>query len=337
MAKQGTRLQDIAAAANVSISTVSRALNDHPAINEKTKKHIWKLARERGYNFKPSMPALISGASSTIMIVIPRPQGRHGRISDPFFQELIGGVTEAARENSCNLLLSHLAPDSYEDLEQLMVANRTSGALFLGQSVLHEQFNRLSQTETRFVVWGAELSGQLYCSIGSDNERGGKRATSHLIRLGRKRIAFLGNTDAPEVLQRFQGYQAAHRVSGFEYDPALVRPAHFEIESAEAAVNKLLSSGVSFDGIFAASDLVALGASRALHRAGKSVPRDVSIVGYDNIQLSAYSQPSLTTISQDMEKAGRMLVSKLLGSEPGNRISSERLPTDLIVRESCGG
>ena len=337
MTKSNTRLEDIAAAANVSISTVSRALNDHPAINVKTKKRIWKLARERQYNFRPSMPAILSGAHATIVIIIPRPQGRHGRISDPFYQELIGGVAEAARESGCNLLLSHLAPNTFDDLEQIMVANRTNGVLFLGQSVIHEQLNKLAQSETKFVVWGAELSGQRYCSVGSDNEHGGRRATSHLIRLGRKRIAFLGNSDAPEVLQRFEGYQTAHRISGFEYDPALVRPAHFEIESAEAAVNELLSSGLSFDGVFAASDLIALGASRALHKAGKSVPKDVSIVGYDNIQLSAYSQPSLTTISQDMEKAGRLLVSKLLEAESGNPIRSERLPTDLIVRESCGG
>ena len=337
MANRNTRLEDIASAANVSISTVSRALNDHPAINGETKRRIWKLARERGYRFKPSMPAMLSGASATIVIVIPRPQGRHGKISDPFFQELIGGVAEAARENACNLLVSHVAPNSFEDLEQIMVANRTNGVLFLGQSILHEQFNKLAQSETRFVVWGAQLAGQRYCSIGSNNEHGGKRATSHLIRLGRKRIAFLGNTDAPEVMQRFQGYQAAHRTSGFEYDPALVRPAHFEIESAETAVNKIISSGLSFDGIFAASDLIALGASRALHKAGKSVPHEVAIVGYDNIQLSAYSQPSLTTVSQDMQKAGRLLVSKLLEAESGNSIQSERLPTDLIVRESCGG
>lgn len=337
MARKSTRLEDIANAANVSISTVSRALNDHPAINDATKKRIWQLAMERDYNFKPSMPALISGAAATIIIVIPRPQGRHGKISDPFFHELIGGVAQAARESSCNLIVSHAEPNSFEDLEHLMIANRTSGVLFLGQSVLHEQFNQLAQQETRFVVWGAEISGQQYCSVGSDNERGGKRATSHLIRLGRKRIAFLGNTDAPEVMQRFQGYQAAHRLAGFEYDNSLVRSAHFEVESAESAVNKLLSSGHSFDGIFAASDLVALGASRALHRAGKTIPEDVSIVGYDNIQLSAYSQPSLSTISQDMDKAGRLLVSKLLEAESGARIRSERLPTDLIVRESCGG
>ena len=336
MAKRNTRLEDIAAEANVSVSTVSRALNDHPAINAKTKRRIWKLAQEKHYNFKPSMPAILSGANATIVIIIPRPQGRRGRISDPFFQELIGGVAEAARDGGCNLLLSHFAPNSLEELQQIMVANRTNGVLFLGQSFLHEQFNKLALDETRFVVWGGELSGQRYCSIGSDNERGGKRATSHLIRLGRKRIAFLGNTDAPEVMQRYQGYQTAHRIAGFEFDPTLVRSAHFEIESAEAAINKLISSGISFDGIFAASDLIALGASRALHRAGRSVPHDVSIVGYDNIQLSAYSQPSLTTISQDMEKAGRLLVSKLLEAEVGNPIRSERLPTDLIVRESCG-
>ena len=336
MAKRGTRLEDIAELAQVSVSTVSRALNDHPAISEETKRLVWKLARDRDYKFRPSMPTLVSGAAATIVIVIPRPQGRHGRISDPFFQELIGGVAEAARESSCDLLLSHLAPESFDDLSQLMAANRANGVIFLGQSELHERFNRLAKEEARFLAWGADLPGQQYCTVGSENEKGGMRATSHLMRLGRRRIAFFGSTDAPEAMQRYNGYVAAHTEAGIDLDPRLMLPVHFEIESADTAVNHLIASGAEFDGIVAASDLIALGAIRALHRAGRSVPDDVSIVGYDNIQLASYSQPALTTVSQDMAKAGRIMVSKLMEAKSGSVLQSERLPTELIVRESCG-
>lgn len=336
MARRGTRLEDIAELANVSVSTVSRALNDHPAISEDTKRLVWKLARERGYKFRPSMPTLVSGAAATIVIVIPRPQGRHGRISDPFYQELIVGVAEAARDSRCDLLFSHLAPGSFEDLSQLMAANRANGVIFLGQSELHERFNRLAKEEVRFLAWGADLPGQQYCTVGSDNEKGGMRAASHLIRLGRRRIAFFGSTAAPEAMQRYNGYLAAHAESSLEVDPRLIQPAHFEIESAETAVNQLIASGAPFDGIVAASDLIALGAIRALRRAGRSVPQDVSVVGYDNVLLASYSQPALTTISQDMAKAGRIMVSKLVEAISGNLLQSERLPTELIVRESCG-
>lgn len=336
MRKRGTRLEDLALLANVSVATVSRALNDHPAVNSDTKQRIWKLAREHNYSFRPSMPALITGAQATIALVIPTPQGRHGRISDPFFQELIGGVAEAARASGCDILISHLAPGNFDDLKGIMTTNRSNGVIFLGQSFLHERFNRLAESESRFVVWGGELSGQNYCSVGTDSFRGGEKATAHLIRLGRRRIAFFGDTEAPEALQRYNGYIAAHQAAGLEADPKLTLHVNFEIESAEAGVQKLMANGVEFDGIFGASDLIALGAIRRLMRAGRRVPEDVSVVGYDNVYMSAYSSPALTTISQDMAKAGVLMVSKLLEASAGGKLESERLPTDLIVRDSCG-
>lgn len=336
MAKRGKRLEDLAEIAGVSVATVSRALNDHPGINTETKRRIWKIARDENYAFRPSMPALISGAQATIAIVIPTPQGRHGRISDPFFQELIGGVVEAARASGGDILVSHLAPNSFDDLIGFMSASRANGVIFLGQSFLHDRFNRLAEQESRFLVWGGELPGQKYCAIGSDNVRGGERATAHLLRLGRTRIAFFGDTEAPESRQRHEGYLRAHEKAGIAPVAALLQPTRFEIESAEAAVDKLLSSGTEFDGIAAASDLIAIGAIRALVRSGRRVPEDVSVVGYDNVYMSAYSRPALTTISQDMAKAGRLMVSKLLDAPASGKLESERLPTELIVRESCG-
>jgi DNA-binding LacI/PurR family transcriptional regulator len=336
MANTRTRLEDLAAVAGVSIATVSRALNNSPAVNDETKRRVWKIAREHNYHFRPSMPALLSGAAATIAVVIPTPLGRRAQVSDPFFQELIGGIAEAARDAGCDVLISHLAPKSHDDLTSLMTANRADGVIFLGQSFLHDRFNRLAETENRFIVWGAELSGQRYCSIGSDNVKGGARATSHMINLNRRRIAFIGDTQAPEVQQRYEGYIEAHKRAGVAVDSDLVVPANFEIESAEAALNGLLARKISFDGVFGASDLIALGAIRCLLRENINVPRDVSVVGYDDVQLSAYSHPSLTTISQDMAKAGRIMVAKLLAASESGYMRSERLPTELIVRESCG-
>jgi DNA-binding LacI/PurR family transcriptional regulator len=336
MTKRHSTLEDLAQIAGVSIATVSRALNDHPAVRDETKRRIWKIARDHNYSFRPHMPAILSGAEATVALVIPTPQGRAGHLNDPFFLELIGGVGDAARESDCDLHISHVAPQNFDDLARLMSSSRADGVIFLGQSFLHERFNRLAHSETRFVVWGAELPGQRYCSVGSDNIKGGKRAAGHLARLGRKRIAFFGDTEAPEALQRYTGYLEALEEAGLKRDDALVLPVHFEIESAEAAVDLLINRGLKFDGVFAASDLIALGAIRGLMRRGVSVPRDVSVVGYDDILLARYARPALTTISQDMAKAGRLLVSKLLGKSGGEEVSSERLPTELIVRESCG-
>jgi len=333
---QATRLEDLAKLAGVSISTASRALNDSPAVNTRTKQRIWKLAREMDYPFRRYMPVGPIGAEATITVVVPKPQSRDGRMADPFFFELLAGIGDAARSRGCDLLLSHVAPTNFDDIATAMSASRSDGVIFLGQSSLHDAFNRLAEKENRFVVWGAQLPDQAYCSIGSDNVQGGRRAVKHLARLGRKRIVFLGETDAPEASQRFRGYRDAILEAGFDYDDELILPAHFEFESARGAMRSALSSGLDFDGVFAASDLIALGAIAELNASGRSVPGDVSVVGYDNVPFGAYSSPTLTTIAQDTKRAGRILVAKLIDAAGEPHARSDRLPTELIVRESCG-
>jgi DNA-binding LacI/PurR family transcriptional regulator len=329
-----TTLEDLARLAGVSISTVSRALNDQPLISMRTKQRIWALARDHNYPFRASMPTAPIGAEGSIAIVTPHMRGRALPLSHPFFLELLASIGEAARARSCDFTVSHVAPASLDDLVLATTTSRASGVIFLGQSMLHEEFNQLAETNARFVVWGAHMSGQKYRSIGSDNLLGGRRATSHLARLGRKAILFIGGSD-PEAEQRRRGYLEALAENGIDFDPKLVAQVEFELESAEAAITRLLRRGVAFDGVVAASDLIALGAIRALRQAGLSVPSDVSVVGYDDMLLSRLSTPALTTIRQDTFHAGQLLVTSIL--EPSQDRSPGYLPTELIVRESCGG
>lgn len=334
--KPTTRLEDLAKQAGVSISTASRALNDSPAVNVRTKQKIWKLARELDYPFRAYMPAGPIGANATISIVVPRPQSREGRMADPFFFELLAGIGDAARERGCDILLSYIAPSSYDELATAMSTSRSDGVIFLGQSTLHEAFNRLAEVEDRFVVWGAALPEQNYCSVGSDNVAGGRRATSHLARLGRKKIVFLGDSDAPEAGQRMRGYREALELAGLPYEDRLVVPAHFQVASARAVVETLIAEKAEFDAIVAASDLIALGAIQAIRRAGLSVPDDVAVVGYDNVPFGVYAEVPLSTIDQDTGKAGRVLVSKLLDSSGQRGPDNDRIPAELIIRASCG-
>jgi len=326
-------LEKLARLAKVSISTVSRALNDHPSISSSTKKQLWALARKHGYEFRRHMPASPIGAEGAITIVTPRVRGRPLPLSHPFFLELLASIGEAARDRGCDFTVSHLTPANYEDLVHATTTGRANGVIFLGQGTLHEEFNRLARTESRFVVWGAQIPGQKYCTIGTDNMLGGKRATQHLLKLGRRRLLFLGGSD-PEATQRYRGYAEALQDAGIPIDDTLIGRVEFEAESAEAAVDTLVRRKVRFDGIVAASDLIALGAIRALHRSSIAVPQDVSVVGYDNNLLSRLSTPTLSTVQQDIPKAGRMLVSKLLEWSGDTR--PELLSTELIIRESCG-
>ena len=334
-AAKGARLEDIAHKAGVSISTVSRALNDSPAVNRRTKQAIWKIAREYDYDFRQDMPTGPIGAVATIAVVAPAPQARETRVADPFFLELLAGIAEAARERSADLVVSHLSPRSAEDLEFALATSRAAGVIFIGQSILHNAFNDLAKRDNRFVVWGAEFADSQYCSVGSNNIVGGRRATSHLARLGRERILFVGDTEAPEMAQRFRGHQQALEEAGLDQSDDLLVSAHFDVHAGEAATQSAIDRGVEFDAIFAASDLIAIGAIRALTKAGRRVPEDVSVVGYDNIPAARLVTPRLTTIDQDTNLAGRMLVAKLMDSKGGIG-ASERMETSLLIRESCG-
>lgn len=331
-----TRLEDLARQAGVSVSTASRALNDSPAVNLRTKQTIWRLAREMDYPFRRHMPAGPIGAQATVSVVVPLPQSRGRRLSDPFFFELLSGIGEAARERDVDIHISHFAPSSFEDLDNAMTTHRADGVVFVGQSALHEEFNRLARKDGRFVVWGAELPDQEYCCVGSDNHIGGRRATSHLARLGRQTILFMGRTEAPEALQRFRGYREGLQIADLVHKPEHFVPCLWQLESAETSIDSIIQQGRSFDGIVAASDIIALGAIRSLTRHGFSVPGDVAVVGYDNVAFSQLTTPALTTIDQDVANAGRLILAKLLDNHSKQTSPSERLATELIIRQSCG-
>lgn len=328
-----TTLDDLARLAGVSASTVSRALNDHKLISIETKQRVWALAREHDYPFKSTMPRSPIGSGGSISIVTPHNRGRPLPLSHPFFLELLASIGEAARARDCDFTVSHVAAATLDDLKHATNTGTASGVIFLGQAALHNAFNELADTKARFVVWGAHLPGQRYRSVGSDNVVGGRRATLHIARGGRKRILFLGGSD-PEATQRRRGYVEALEASGLSVDDKLMVQVEFELESAETAVSQLIERGVKFDGLFAASDLMALGAIKAIRRAGLSVPDDVSVVGYDDMLLARLSTPTLTTVRQDTAEAGRLLVASLL--DPKLFKGRGVLPTELIVRESCG-
>ena len=336
MSSPKIRLEDIAQLAGVSIATVSRALNDSPAINRMTKRRIWKIARDENYVLAQDMPLSMSGTQAIIAIVIPPPHGREGRFNDPFFQEMISGVGEAAREMGCDLLLSHLTPKTESDLMSLMQNIKADGVIFVGQSYLHERFNALAEKTNRFIVWGEAVAGQAYCTVGSNNFQGGLRATEHLIKLGRRRIAYFGDAQGAEMKQRFSGYGAGLKAAGIDLDTDLVVATQFDQVSAQAAVLDLIQRGVKFDGVFAVSDIIAIGVLRGLSQAGLDVPKAVSVVGYDNISLCDFVTPSLTTVSQALPKAGKLMVSKLIGNLSNDDSQSEQVPTDLVIRHSCG-
>jgi DNA-binding LacI/PurR family transcriptional regulator len=256
-------------------------------------------------------------------------------LTDPFVQELLADISEAARHRNCSLQISYSAPSTEEEFSMLIRSIRADGLVFIGQGLIHGSLQRLADRRQDFVVWGARLPGQRYITIGSDNMSGGRRITRHLLRLNRRKLLFLGDITGPEMHERHRGFVLAHEEADVPTDASKLISTHLDIGLASGTVERLVRERVDFDGIVGVNDVVALGAIQALRRHGINVPEDVSVVGYDNVDFSKYTQPALTTISQDSERGGQLIVSKLI-DQRNQGFVSEVLPLDLIVRESCG-
>lgn len=351
-AKRKPRLIDIATEAGVSIATVSRVLDDHPAIKRETKQRVRAIAKAQGYPMRDAdaaMPrqrrVLKPRRKGAICVVMPVALPAGSRLANSFELNLLGGIGAAMRDLGLDLSISAEAPYDDRTLDSFMAAHRYDGIIFLGQSQFHDRLNALAEGPRPFVVWGVQTDDQRYCSVGSDNFEGGSQATQHLIGLGRKRIAFISQaapitsaqTGLSQMAGRLAGFRAAMHAADLPADLIVIQSASTGRQAGADAVNSLLAKGKAFDAVVATSDLIAVGAIDALTIRGMKVPDDIAVVGYDDAEVAKLVRPPLTTIRQDPIIAGQLLVSKLLRAMAGYQIQSERLPTELVVRASCGG
>lgn len=325
---------DIARLAGVSISTVSRALNGSDLINPETTKRVQELARSLNYSINVGAKNLRSGDNRTVATVIPFDRVTRQTISDPFFLGMLGSLADALTERGYDMLLSRVDADHLDKLSELYDTGRASGIIVIGQWGHHDQLNALASRNVPLVVWGANLPRQLYCSVGSDNVAGGQEATAHLLSQGFRRIVFLGNTDLPEVAQRYQGYVLAHRMHQVPLDPALQENVSFSAQQAREGVEQMLARHLQFDALFAASDLIAMTAISVLQSRSLRVPDDVAVVGYDDIEATGHFHPPVTTVRQSIDLAGSLLVQALAKVMQGQETESVLMPTHLVVRAS---
>jgi DNA-binding LacI/PurR family transcriptional regulator len=317
-------MADVARLAKVSMSTVSRALADNPLIPEDRRREIQRIAAEAGYVINQSARSLRMRKTQTIGVVFPLGHDVGQLISDPFFIEMFGRLADEITTRGYQVLLCRVTDTSDGWLKRIIQSHRQDGLVIVGQSDQHAALNQAAESYHPLVVWGGHLSGQVYCSVGTDNIGGARRAVDHLLGLGRKRIAFLGMLELPEIGLRYEGYVRALRAAGIEQDPALVLPAHFSFETA-------------YEAIFATSDIIALAAIQALAAAGIDVPGQVSVVGFDDIAIAAQSTPPLTSVQQDLAKGARTIVDLLFKRMAGEDAPSATLLPKLVVRKSCGG
>jgi DNA-binding LacI/PurR family transcriptional regulator len=253
---------------------------------------------------------------------------------------MLGSIIRSCSKHGYDLLVSFqdLLRDWHADYED---SHKADGIILLGYGdyVVHrDRLEPLIERGAHLVRWGPVLPEGPGVSIGCDNMSGGRQATEHLLRLGRRRIAFLGDVapSSPEMLERYHGYRATLALGGLRADPGLQVGAISTEASGYGAMQALLERNVPFDAVFGASDLIAVGAMTALASAGRRVPEDVAVVGFDGIPMGAFSRPALTTVAQDTKRAGELLVQTLIHLIGGQPQQCVTLSPRLMVRGSCG-
>jgi DNA-binding LacI/PurR family transcriptional regulator len=329
---------DIAHHAGVSQSTVSRAMRDSPLVNPETRARIKAIAKELNYKVDKNASNLRSQQSGTIALLLFQDPTTDDSQINPFFLSMLGSITRACTNEGYDLLVSfqQLEDDWHADYED---CHKADGIILLGYGDYTDYEEKLIQLEhqgTHFVRWGAVKQGQPGISIGCDNFQGGFDMAQHLISTGRKNIAFIGGADnrCPEFHDRYKGLCSAMNKAGLTVNAELQIDAITTEQSGYQAALQLLALNQPFDAVFCASDLIAIGVVKAFREQGISIPQDVAVAGYDNIALSEFIRPTLTTVQQDTKLAGEVLVSTLLDRINDQPVETAMLSAKLIVRES---
>jgi len=328
------QMSDIARLAGVSTATVSRALNDSPLVTAETRARVKELARSLNYTINVGAKNLRLRRNKTVAVVVPYDSASRQSVSDPFFLSMLGSLADALTEHGYDMLLSRVDARQLDAAAQFIDTGRAMGVILIGQWRHHDQLNQMAARNLPIVIWGALLPQQLYCTIGCDNIAGGALATEHLVACGRRQIAFLGDTKLPEVHLRLEGYQRALARNNIRFNKRLCVSAPFLAEGARNAIRELQQRNIEFDAVFACSDLLAMTVVSTLQKAGRRVPEDVAVVGYDDIEMASHAHPPLTTVRQPIEAGGRALVAALLEFLEGGRPQPKTLATELIVRQS---
>lgn len=329
-----TNLGDIAELAGVSKATASRALRNSPLVNESTREKVRAVAQKHSFRVDTRARNLRLQRTHAIAAIMHLDPDSGQALSDPFLLDLIGSIANELAEQDYDLLLSTSRSFDADQSAGYVETKKADGLIIIGQGKDYMEINTMTDRGAPVVVWGAKVADQPYCTVGSDNFRGGYLATDHLLSCGRKRIVFLGDALHPEIQQRYAGYERALRDQGIPIEETLKVSAAFSSESGFVQTAKLLKDDISFDAMFCVSDSIALGALKALKEHNVDVPARVAVIGFDDSPAASYSHPALSTVRQNTKLGGKILAEKILRIIHNERPESAILETSLVVRES---
>ncbi|MCD7036095.1 LacI family transcriptional regulator [Metabacillus sp. GX 13764] len=331
-----TTIKDIAKAAGVSVTTVSRALNGYSDVNEKTRKRIVEVAKEMEYSPNILARGLVMNKSKTIGLLVSGFSKES--IKDNFTFEVLSGINQFAAGTDYDLVLfnTNSIKQREKTYAQLCRERRVDGAIMQGIKTDDPYLQEVVDSNIPCVLVDIPIQTENVGFVTTDNVLGASKAAQYLIDLGHERIAMVNGHNYAYVSQeRLEGFKKTLEAANLPYREEWTVNGYFTEADAESAAYALLKKNKEITAIFCASDLMALGVIKAAARLGISVPEELSVIGYDDILLSSYVTPSLTTVSQNKQMLGysaaELLISMLEDEKPSSHIILE---TELKIRQS---
>lgn len=326
-----TSIKDIARMANVSSSTVSRALQNSPLISRRTAEKVQRIAKQSGYRVSAIARGLVTQRTKSIGVVVTT-------IADPFVSEVVSGIEDCCNDHGYSVFLanSNADPDRETKVVHSFSERRVEGIIVTSSRVGALYLPLLSETRIPIVLVNNQHPGEFVNSILIENVKASAEITNHLIKLGHRRIAYLGDRFGYQSdTERFAGYREALERAGLPFAPELVVHGEGKCEGADAAVEVLLGLSNTPTAIVCYNDMTAFGVVRQLHLNKIRVPEDISVVGFDDLFIATYMQPPLTTLQQPRRLMGRLATESLLRLISGQATESPtKVPATLIIRDS---
>ncbi|MEU9089982.1 LacI family DNA-binding transcriptional regulator [Streptomyces sp. NPDC048428] len=329
-------LEEVAARAGVGRGTASRVINGSPRVSAHTREAVEAAVAELGYVPNRAARALAGNRTDAIALVVPESESRF--FTEPYFSDIVRGVGAALADTEMQLLLTLVGSDrERRRLAQYLTAHRVDGVLLVSVHADDPLPDLLEQLGMPAVMNGRRSATEPLPSVDSDNFEGARCAVEHLVSRGRRSIATItGRLDVYAAQRRLDGYRRALADAGLEPDERLIAPADFSEEGGVRAMRELLARRPDVDAVFAASDLMAAGARQVLREAGRRIPDDVALVGFDDSSVARHMDPALTSVRQPIEEMGREMTRVLLAEIAGENTERPQivLPTELVVRDS---
>lgn len=335
MARRAT-LKDVAERAQVSTATVSYVLNDKKSISEQTKTRVYDAIRDLNYVPDLSARSLSSRDSKLIGIVIPQTEpGSKLMLQNDFYSEIVGSIEYHARQHGYHVIIS--ATDVNESYLTLAKERNLDGIIVIGMYP-DDFYRQMKKTQIPIVLIDSYCNDHYYHSIRIDDAYGSYLATNHVIGCGHKKIAFFcGQIKENGVIKkRLCGYQQALEEAGIPYDSTLVYEGKVDYDSGIELARRLCNENKDVTAVVATADILAIGAMKGFYEQGVSLPNDISIVGFDDLEISKYLTPGLTTVRQEISQKGEKAVELLLDNIQDADMTKREviIPVSLSRRES---